>query len=150
MDNMQVSEEQLIFKVTTELLECKDQGQADSYLLETVCPELLATPLEQLPDATSRNSIVKAITERYYILFDSFPQSLVLTLLGNYLLLDYIKDKTKTKNDELQFLTPTQAKRRKGKEFSAVEDTMDFLQSKHVRKMDSLKKKATVVYNENE
>lgn len=136
-------------KVWTGLEQCDNRAKANTYLLETVCPALNNISLEQLPSIEKRNQTVNDITEKYFELFNNFPSSYILTLLGNYLLLDYIKDRTKGKNDELQFLTPTQEKRRYQKEFSAVEDTMDFLKSKHIRKMDSLKKKVTIEKKEN-
>lgn len=136
-------------KVWTGLEQYDNRAKANTYLLETVCPALNNISLEQLPSIETRNQTVNDITEKYFELFNKFPSSYILEVLGNYLLLDYIKDRNKTKEDELQFLTPTQTKRRKYKEFSAVEDTMDFLKSKHVRKMDSLKKKVTIEKKEN-
>jgi len=136
-------------KVWTGLEQCDNRAKANTYLLETVCPALNNVSLEELPSIEIRNHTVNEITEKYFELFNKFPSSYILEVLGNYLLLDYIKDKTKTKNDELQFLTPTQEKRRYQKEFTAVEDTMDFLNSKYVVRMDSLKKKETVEKKEN-
>lgn len=124
-----------------------DQSQADNYLKFDLCPQLLKTPADILPDVEKRKSFVEFITEEYFRNFGEFPKDVPLSMLGDFLLLDYIKDKSKKKNDEMQFHTHSQEKRRRNKEFSALSDDLDFFQSRDVRHMDSLKRKAVVSYD---
>jgi len=138
-----IVKEQFLNDVEFELEQCNTVTKANNLITESIYPALMKIEKEDLPSYEIRTEIVECISELFYELFGRFPSSLSLDLLANVLLADYIKDKAKTKEDELQFLTPSQEKRRKQKEFSAVDETMNFIYSKDVLKMDSLAKKYT-------
>lgn len=75
---------------------------------------LLSLKLEQLPTVAERNQQVTEITESFFDAFGQYPSSSILYLLGNYILLSFIKSKSTVKQrEENAFHTERQTKKRK-------------------------------------
>ena len=132
-----LAKEQFLNDCETEIKSCNNISQVNNLILEQIYPAIMKLNYED------RAEITELITELTFELFESFPNKLSLQLLADILLADYVKNKVKTKDTENQFHTYNQEKRRKRKEFSAVDDTLNFIYSKDVLKMDSLAKKYT-------
>lgn len=109
--------------------------------VDCLADSLLKIPYDELPCQEDRNYIVEVITETQFKLFGTFPSINILNKLGDFILLDYIKSKTKSKFDDNTFHTPKQLKRRLAKECSTEADTMDFLHGKMTLRIPSLYKK---------
>lgn len=95
--------------------------------------ELLA--LKEIPDIDTRIKQVEDLTEWYYektgkVCRDSFQ----LTLLGNYILSDILKDKNphKVKKTTYPVLSRTQLKKRNRRERRVGDDNLDFIKLKEV------------------
>lgn len=133
-----------------ELIDFKNvnQVQADSFLQFTLLYKLMKIPLNSLPPVEERTQFIEDLTEGYFTAYGKFPKSTVLNMMSDYLLSDYIKDKNKTKADELQFLTVSQEKRRLEKEFSTLQGNLDFFYTRDTLKLDSLKAKETKIYKD--
>ena len=115
--------------------ECREE-------LDCIVESLLNIPFEYIPPVEERNEIVELITEEYFSLFNEFPSSSVLSRLGDFLLLDYIKSRTKSKYDEDIFQTQKQLKRRYSRESMMEAEKMDFFNCKKNLNLSSLHKKA--------
>ena len=111
------------------------------YKIDCLADSLLKIPFEMIPTQSDRNFIVEYITEEHFRHFGSHPKRDVLNKLGDFILLDYIKSRNKSKFDQNTFHTQKQLKRRMSKEFSTESDTMDFLHSKMALRIPSLYKK---------
>ena len=118
--------------------ECREE-------LDCIVESLLNIPFEYIPPVEERNEIVELITEEYFSLFNEFPSSSVLSRLGDFLLLDYIKSRTKSKYDEDIFQTQKQLKRRYARETMMEAEKMDFFNCKKNLNLSSLHKKAKKV-----
>ena len=118
--------------------ECREE-------LDCIVESLLAIPFEYIPPVEERNGIVELITEEYFSLFNEFPSSSVLSRLGDFLLLDYIKSRTKSKYDEDIFQTQKQLKRRYSRESMMEAEKLDFFNCKKNLNLSSLHKKAKKV-----
>ena len=104
--------------------------EANEFLQKDYCPELLKTSLADLPDISSRNSEVSELTESFFLLYGTNPNSRVLQQLTDYLLLDHIKDPSQTKKDTVPIMTDRQLKTRRKKESTLTSDVMDHLHAK--------------------
>lgn len=115
----------------------------DEYREELDClvNSLLSIPFEYIPPVQERNEIVEMITEEFYRMFGEFPRQDVLSKLGDFILLDYIKSRSKSKFDDNVFHTQKQTKRRMARESMTEADTMDFLNCRMNLNMSSLHKK---------
>lgn len=109
--------------------------------LDCLVESLLKIPFDLIPDDEDRNSIVKMITEEHFTLFGSYPKNSVLNRLGDFILLQYIKDRNKSKFEPNAFHTQKQTKRRMSKEYNTEADTMDFLNCKMNMNLSSLHRK---------
>lgn len=74
--------------------------KAEEALTDWINSNLLSIKYEDLPTVATRNQQVTEITEAFFDHFDQYPSSSVLYLLGNYILLSYIKNKYSGKNKE--------------------------------------------------
>ncbi|MFG3611481.1 hypothetical protein [Rummeliibacillus stabekisii] len=101
--------------------------------------------LEYLPDLEVRKSEVNGMLEEYYSVVGDYPKSYNLTLLANYLMSDVLKDKDvdKMTNYDYPILSESQDKRRKKKQNPMIDDTLDFLNNKYHRRLDSLTRRIT-------
>lgn len=118
--------------------ECREE-------LDCIVESLLNIPFEYIPPVEERNGIVELITEEYYKALGEFPSSSVLSRLGDFLLLDYIKSRTKSKYDEDIFQTQKQLKRRYSRESMMEAEKLDFFNCKKNLNLSSLHKKAKKV-----
>lgn len=82
------------------------------------------------------NQIVEAICEAYVLKYGRKPDSYQLTQLANLILKDDLKntDSYKTQKEDYPFHSDTQRKRRRKKEFVAMDDTLEHMNYK--RKMN--------------
>lgn len=118
----------------------------EEYLAEvTLVVEALAdTKLEDsCATVTQRNDLVESIVWHYYWQCNRHLPSYLLELLANYLLIDTLKDKDvdKVANNEYPVLSDVQVKRRVNKQIAMQDDTIDFLNTKKHKQVDSLAKK---------
>lgn len=83
------------------------------------------------PRQKKRNKIVEKITEVYLEQFGCNPPTYVLDMLGNYVLLDYIKEKhhIRNKKDNI-ILTEVQLAHRRRKETAMDTDVMSHFNAK--------------------
>ena len=109
---------------------------------------LLEIKRESLPLQKERNKVVEYIVESYFEYMEEYPTNTVLSMLSDFILLDYIKSVNKKRSDKNQFLTEKQKKRRERREYllSTNETLFDFLYSKYELNNDSLKKQERVVH----
>lgn len=107
--------------------------------------ELSKTKLKDCPNREVRHEQVETMIEQYMEVTGNKPSSYILSKLGDYLLIEALKDADvdKVANTEYPVLSHTQLKRRDSKQFSMQEDTIDFLHSKVNRRIDSLAKRVT-------
>lgn len=105
--------------------------------------EAVKIRLEHLPPIEKRNQQVEQITEEYYEKVGKFPDSYQLHLLGTYLLNHELKkpDVDKVSNTEFPVLNHNQIKRRYRRQTHVETETLDYLDSKHNKTLDSLSKK---------
>lgn len=109
---------------------------------------LLEIKRESLPIQKERNEVVEYIVESYFEYMEEYPTNTVLSMLSDFILLDYIKSVNKKRSDKNQFLTEKQKKRRERREYllSTNETLFDFLYSKYELNNDSLKKQERVIH----
>lgn len=109
---------------------------------------LLEIKRESLPPQKERNEVVEYIVESYFDYMEEYPTNTVLSMLSDFILLDYIKSVNKKRSDKNQFLTEKQKKRRERREYllSTNETLFDFLYSKYELNNDSLKKQERVIH----
>lgn len=109
---------------------------------------LLEIKRESLPPQKERNEVVEYIVESYFEYMEEYPTNTVLSMLSDFILLDYIKSVNKKRSDKNQFLTEKQKKRRERREYllSTNETLFDFLYSKYELNNDSLKKQERVIH----
>lgn len=109
---------------------------------------LLEIKRESLPIQKERNEVVEYIVESYFEYMEEYPTNTVLSMLSDFILMDYIKSVNKKRSDKNQFLTEKQKKRRERREYllSTNETLFDFLYSKYELNNDSLKKQERVIH----
>lgn len=109
---------------------------------------LLEIKRESLPIQKERNEVVEYIVESYFEYMEEYPTNTVLSMLSDFILLDYIKSVNKKRSYKNQFLTEKQKKRRERREYllSTNETLFDFLYSKYELNNDSLKKQERVIH----
>lgn len=97
--------------------------------------------LEEYKDAVTEDiiKVVEKVTEDYVRKYDKKPDSYQLTRLANLILKDDIRnpDSYKVQKEEFPFHSHTQTKRRKRKEFVAVDDTLAFMDYKVKAKLST-------------
>lgn len=112
---------------------------------EDRCVELANTKLEQAPKPEEIIKEVDEMIEQYYKVVGRFPKPRVLELLSNYILVNELKDKDvdKISNNDFPIMSETQLKRRGRKQTPMKDTTLDFLNTKFNKHIDSLSKKGT-------
>lgn len=105
--------------------------------------ELSRTKLEDAPRPEIINQQVETLIEEYYKYVGSYPKPHVLELLANYILVNELKDKDvdKVANQDFPILSDIQLKRRARKQMLVQDSTLDFLNTKYHKQIDSLAKK---------
>jgi hypothetical protein len=97
---------------------------------ETIVEEVV----EKYKDSSieDKNKIIEYVTEEYVNRFGKKPDSYQLTLLANLILRDDITnpDSYKTQKEDYPFHSDSQRKRRKKKEFVAMDETLEFMNYK--------------------
>lgn len=83
-------------------------------------------------DVVEINSIVEEVTEEYVNKYDKKPDSYQLTRLANLILKDDIRnpDSYKAQREDYPFHSDMQTKRRRRKEFVAMDGTLAFMSYK--------------------
>lgn len=106
--------------------------------------ELSRTKVTDCPKCEERKIIVDDMIEDHIAFTGRLPNNNSLTRLADYLLLDELKDKDvdKVSNNEFPILSATQLKRRDRKQFPMEAETMDFLNTKYNKRLDSLARTA--------
>lgn len=104
---------------------------------------LLKIRYEDLAPQDERNKEVEMMLEEYKEVVGRYPESYWLTKLGTYLLNGDLKqhDVDKVTNTEYPILSESQEKRRLRKQTSVEADTLDFLDTKFNKTVDTLAKK---------
>lgn len=105
--------------------------------------ELLKIRHDALASQEERNKEVEQLLEEYKEIVGRYPDSYWLDKLGTYLLNGELKrhDVDKVTNTEYPVLSESQQKRRLRKQTSVEADTLDFLDTKFNKTVDSLSKK---------
>lgn len=105
--------------------------------------ELSKTKLEDAPKQSVLNAMVENMVEDYYRYVGCFPKPHILELLANYILINELKNKDvdKVTNEDYPILSDIQLKRRTRKQFLVQDSTLDFLNTKYHKNIDSLAKK---------
>lgn len=101
---------------------------------------LLKIDLDSLPDTPTRVQQVDSITEEFYQYFGSYPSSVNLYYLSNYLLQDYLKSPNKKKSDPDAILSRRQQRARYSKEFSSTSALIDVIHTNKVHNFAKVKK----------
>lgn len=107
--------------------------------------ELANTKLADCPPIEIMNTKVEEMIEHYYQTVGKFPKSYALEQLGNYLLVRDLKNKDvdKVTNTPFPILSEIQLKRRNRKQMLMKDTTLDFLNTKFHKQIDSLAKRVT-------
>lgn len=110
---------------------------------EEQAEELAKTKLNDAPKSVEMTKQVGDLIEEFYATVGSYPKAYTLTQLANYLLVNELKDKDvdKVTNKDYPILSETQLKRRARKQFLVQDDTLDFLNTKFHKQLDSLSRK---------
>lgn len=108
--------------------------------------ELANTKLADCPSIEVMNTKVEEMIEHYYQFVGKNPKPYVLEQLGNYLLVRDLKNKDvdKVTNTPFPILSEIQIKRRNRKQMLMKDTTIDFLNTKYHKQLDSLAKRVTV------
>lgn len=104
--------------------------------------ELLEISASALPSDEERVKQVDDRLEEYFSTVGTMPKVKVLNDLANYILSGELKNKDvdKVTNTEYPILSKTQLKRRLRKQVAVETDTLDFLEVKYNKQIDSLAK----------
>lgn len=96
--------------------------------------------LTELPTAEERVSQAEAIIEEFRVVTGRNPKPALLSQLANYILGEDLKDKDidKVTNNAYPILSEYQIKRREQKQISMIDSSMDFLEVKINKGLDSL------------
>lgn len=110
---------------------------------EERCEELSNTKLENAPKMEDILEQVNTMIEEYYKYVGRMPKPRALELLANYILINELKSKDvdKVTNTEFPILSDIQLKRRARKQMLMQDSTIDFLNTKYNKQIDSLAKK---------
>lgn len=103
------------------------------------------TAREDLPHDIDRVAEVDAMIREHEVQTGREPDTLALHRLANYLLAEHLKDPSPDKitQNDFPILSNNQIRRRMRTQLPMENDTMDFLQSKIHRRMDSLARVST-------
>ena len=106
--------------------------------------ELAEQKLSDCPPVEIRIKQVEELIVQYYKTVGNYPKSKVLENLGSYILVHELKNKDvdKVTNTEFPILSDIQLKRRARKQMLMQDSTIDFLNTKYHKQIDSLAKKA--------
>lgn len=104
--------------------------------------ELSDKKIAECPEASVRIKQVEDMLEQYYLTVGKYPKPAVLDHLGSYILVNELKDKDvdKVTNTEFPILSPIQIKRRHRRQMLMQDSTIDFLNTKYNKQLDSLAK----------
>lgn len=104
--------------------------------------ELSKLPLQGQPSIPDKNKQVEQMIEDYFVKTGRYPRPYDLTLLSNYILSSDLKDRDvdKVSNNEYPVLSEYQMKRRDSKQITMETDTINFLDAKQNKGLDSLAK----------
>ena len=110
---------------------------------ELRCEELAKTKLEDAPRLDAMNKQVEEMVEEYYNFVGKMPKPRALENLGSYILVRQLKDKDvdKVTNQDFPILSEIQLKRRARKQMIMQDTTLDFLNTKYHKQIDSLARK---------
>lgn len=102
--------------------------------------QLANTKLEDAPNKDVRNKQVNDLLEEYWILVGKSPKPDALKFLADYILVTDLKNKAvdKVSNEEFPILSDVQVKRRNRKQSLMKDETLDFLNNKFNKQIDSL------------
>ncbi|MGG4039010.1 hypothetical protein [Heyndrickxia ginsengihumi] len=105
--------------------------------------ELSNKKIEECPPVEQRNKEVEEMIEHYYQYTGKMPKPHALELLGSYILVQELKNKDvdKVTNTDFPILSEIQLKRRARKQMLMQDSTIDFLNTKYNKHIDSLAKK---------
>lgn len=128
----------------TNLLEPLEQKKLSEDLTEYIKNQM-KRPLSELPIAADRVAEVDLILDDYLEKTGDVPDNRIITLLTNYILADTLKDSNSSKTQTQEYpLQSGYSKRRAYKrEVPFSEELLDFLHSKHQKRLDTLFKKNT-------
>jgi hypothetical protein len=106
---------------------------------------LISAPL---PTIEERKQIIGQLNEDFFSKTGSNLPTPLLNTLADWLLAETLKNKNgyKASKDETAILSDRQLQRRKGRESAVESPSMDFLNQKYIKNMDSLSKKANGVF----
>ncbi|KAA6455015.1 hypothetical protein [Bacillus atrophaeus] len=102
--------------------------------------ELANTKLEDAPSVAKRNQKVTDMVEEHFTLTGKMPKADALRFLADYILITDLKNKDvdKVSNEEFPILSVIQMKRRHRKQMLMKDETLDFLNNKVNKQLDSL------------
>jgi len=102
--------------------------------------ELSKTKLVNSPALEDRHALVTDLIEDHFEITGRMPNSYTLCKLGDYILIEDLKDKDvdKVSNNDFPILSDMQVKRRDRKQFPMEADTIDYLEAKINKRLDSL------------
>lgn len=105
--------------------------------------ELAGLKLADCPELDVRKKQVTDLLETYYNTVGKNPKSIVLENLGSYIMVEDLKNKDvdKVTNTEFPVLSEIQIKRRARKQMIMQDSTIDFLNNKFHKEIDSLARK---------
>lgn len=104
--------------------------------------ELAGKKLADCPKMPERLTEVRGMLGEYYLTVGKHPKSYVLELLGSYLLVEVLKNKDvdKVTNTDFPIMSESQLKRRARTQVLMQDTTLDFLNNKLNKQIDSLSK----------
>jgi hypothetical protein len=104
------------------------------------CEELSNTKLEDAPKVEVIINQVNEMIEEYFKYVGSMPKPKSLERLANYILVNELKSKDvdKVANTDFPILSDIQLKRRARKQMVMQDSTLDFLNTKYNKQIDSL------------
>lgn len=104
--------------------------------------ELAKMRLEDAPPVKDRNKQVEEMIEEYFRIVGSMPNPYTLKLLADYILISDLKNKDvdKVSKEEFPILSDIQLKRRLRKQLPMQDSTLEYLNTKYNKRLNSLSK----------
>lgn len=106
---------------------------------------LIELPLKEIAKPEVLIEQVEQMLEEFYTTVGRYPNGSVLSKLGTYILSADLRDKSvdKVTNTEFPILSEAQIRRRNRKQVSVEDQTLDFLEVKYNKQLDSLARVST-------
>ena len=140
VDKIKFDESNLMEDVSERLYEA-EKLPIDEYMEQLLIISASLLKVEDVKNSEYRCMVVHIICEHCFDHTGEYPNCNILGCLTNYILLEIIRDKNKSKfDDDNNILSPYQLKRREEREVHLEIPTMDYLHLKQTNLSEGIKK----------